>query len=477
MLASLPGPDLPPETARLLERGLAGVVLFARNIESRASVRALCQAVREVKPDALIALDEEGGEVTRLEAATGSSWPGARVLGVVDDLELTAKVARRIADQVATVGANVNFGPVADVASETANPVVGNRSFGADAGLVGRHVAAWVEAAQSAGVAACAKHFPGHGATTVDSHLDLPTVRLSREALWAEHIAPFVAAKEAGVAMLMTAHVRYPEIDELPATLSRAVLRGLARDEVGFEGVMVTDALGMAAISGHAGLVPGAVMALAAGADLLLLADGSLEAQREVIAGLRDAVTTGEIPTARLEEAAERTSRLASAFAPRQPPSREPPVDALGLHAARLALAKGPLPPALSLAPYVVELAGPRSGVGETKTRLLDALRQRNPATAGLLVSPGDTPDAELVLEAARGRSLVVATRDSYRKAGHREFVAAVLAARPDTVVVGLGSEADAALAPGSFVAARGAAPPNIAAAAEVLLPGSMVSP
>lgn len=453
-------------------------MLFARNIESPAGVRALCRSVREVKPDALIALDEEGGEVTRLEAATGSSWPGARVLGVVDDLSLTAAVAARIAEQVASAGANVNFAPVADVATAVGNPVVGNRSFGSDPSLVGRHVAAWVKAAQAVGVAACAKHFPGHGATTVDSHVDLPTVELSREALLAGHVAPFVAAKDAGVAMLMSAHVRYPSIDDLPATLSPAVLQGLARDEVGFQGVMATDALGMGAISAHAGVVPGAVAALAAGADLLLLADGSLGTQAEVIAALRDAIAAGEIPAARFEEAADRVAKLAAAFAAGRWPAEPAGLtedgladEKLGLAAARRALAKGPLPPALPAAPFVVELGGARTGVGETKARLLDALRRRDPATAGLLAAPGELPSANELLEAAAGRPLVVATRDSYRKDGHPELVSALRAARPDLVVVGLGSEDDRSVAPEGFVPARGAAPPNVTAVAELLLP------
>ena len=170
------GLELPAWVRRRLSEGMGGVVLFARNIRDREQLAELTGAVRVERPDALIAIDEEGGDVTRLEADTGSSYPGNRALGVVDDVVLTERVAASIGAELRAVGVNLDFAPVADVASNPDNPVIGVRSFGAEPKLVARHVAAFVTGLQAAGVAACAKHFPGHGATAEDSHLQLPVL-------------------------------------------------------------------------------------------------------------------------------------------------------------------------------------------------------------------------------------------------------------------------------------------------------------
>ena len=477
-------------TARRLEDGLAGVILFARNIASTQDLARLCAAIREIKPDALIALDEEGGEVTRLEAATGSSWPGARVLGVVDDPGLTERAGRQIARALAQVGANVNLAPVADVATCARNPVIGNRSFGEDSALVARHVAAFVRGTQGEGVAACAKHFPGHGATTVDSHLDLPVVDLDLATLLADHVAPFAAAVRAGAAMLMTAHVLYPCLDDRPATASRAALHDLARRELGFDGVIATDALTMGAIARHLGVAAGAIAALGAGADLLCL-DGDCRQQDEVIAGLRRALSGGELALVRVQEASERVAGLAEAYAPTEvstgaaagtPGATAPATQvraghvpatarATGLEAARRALASGPLPGPLPAAPYVVEATTARTGVGDVHSRLLDALRRRDPSAQGMAFTADGVPSAATVLRAAGERPLVIGSRDAHRRPAQESLIADLLAARPDAVLVGLGSAADGALAAGRFIPARGAAPPNVDAVAEVLLP------
>jgi beta-N-acetylhexosaminidase len=459
---------LPDETARGLERGLAGVVLFARNLTGRGGLGALCGAIRAVKADALIALDEEGGEVTRLQAKAGSSWPGARALGVVDDPALTGAVAAAIASELVEAGANVNFAPVADVLSCAANPVIGNRSFGPDPALVSRHVAEWVRATQRSGVAACAKHFPGHGATRVDSHLDLPVVGIDRSTLMEQHVIPFKAAVDAGVAMLMTAHVVYKGVDERPATLSRTLLHDLARTELGFEGVVVTDALGMGAIARHAGVVAGAVRALSAGADLLCL-DGDWQVEKQVLAGIEEARWAGELASGRLDEAVARVDRLASRFLPPASVVHDRAGPELGLAIARRAVGAGPGP--LVRAPFVVELDARPTGAGETRMRLLDAFRAHDPATVGLLLHSGDeAPRAVDIAKAAAGRPVVLATRDAHRKAGQARFASEVLAALPDAVLVALGSEADLVLAPGRALAAFGSAPPNLMAVAEVLL-------
>ncbi len=167
----------PPDwLLRRLEEGLGGVGLFGRNVASAEQLAALTGRLREVRPDVLVAIDEEGGDVTRLEARTGSSFPGNLALGAVDDPELTHTVARELGRRLAECGVTLNWAPSADVNSNPDNPVIGVRSFGADPGLVARHTVAYVRGLQSAGVAACVKHFPGHGDTAVDSHLALPRI-------------------------------------------------------------------------------------------------------------------------------------------------------------------------------------------------------------------------------------------------------------------------------------------------------------
>jgi beta-N-acetylhexosaminidase len=473
LLVSLPGPELPAHAARWLEDGLGGVVLFARNIESPESLRRLCRSVRDIRPDALITLDEEGGEVTRLEAATGSSFPGARVLGVVDDVALTERVAGVIAGEIAAAGANINLAPVADVPTGAGDPVIGNRAFGEDPELVGRHAAAFVRGTQAAGVAACAKHAPGHGAATVDSHLGLPVVELDRQTLVRDHLAAFGEPVSAGVAMLMTAHVVYAAIDDRPATISPRVLETLVREELGFDGVVVTDALTMGAIAGSVGVVAGAVAALSAGADLLCV-DGDPERQSQVIAGLGAAAAAGEIKATRVAQAATRVAELATRYPlPLGTAAGRPQADrqALGLEAARRALSTFALPAPLPGAPYVVELRAVATGVGNVRSRLVDAFLQRDTGTRGEAFPPDALPDVADVLGAAGGQPIVIGARDAWRRPGQASLIAAVLAERPDTVVVGLGSAADAALAPGHFVPAGGAAPPNVRAVADVLLP------
>src|SRR5262249_15932053 len=194
LLPSFQGPALPDWVRRLIADGLGGVVLFGSNIRDPEQLVRLTSELRAENDTLLIALDEEGGDVTRLHAVKGSPYPGNAALGAVDDLELTERVAASIGAELAAVGVNLDFAPVADVNVDPANPVIGVRSFGADAELVARHVAAYVTGLQSTGVAGCAKHFPGHGATDRDSHLELAT--LAGDV--ADGLPPFRAAINAG---------------------------------------------------------------------------------------------------------------------------------------------------------------------------------------------------------------------------------------------------------------------------------------
>ena len=307
VMGSFAGPTLPRWVLARLEAGLGSVALFGSNVTSADQVRSLTAAMRVAGPDVLVATDEEAGDVTRLHMATGSPWPGNAALGAVDDVRLTEVVAAGVGAELGSVGVDLDLAPVVDVNSNPDNPVIGVRSFGAVPELVARHTTAFVSGLQSAGVGACAKHFPGHGDTAVDSHLGLPTVDASLEVLRARELVPFAAAVASGAVAVMTSHVLLPAIDaELPATLSGRVL-GVLRRELGFDGLVVTDALDMAGVSAGRGVPAAAVAALVAGCDLLCLGadktEGDLDA---VVTAVVHAVKAGELDEARLAAAAER---------------------------------------------------------------------------------------------------------------------------------------------------------------------------
>ncbi|HUR03564.1 MAG TPA: glycoside hydrolase family 3 N-terminal domain-containing protein, partial [Nonomuraea sp.] len=233
LLPGFEGRTPPDWVRRRLGEGLAGVVLFSRNITGPAQVAELTAALRAENPAVLVGTDEESGEVTRLEVATGSSRPGAHALGVVDDVTLTEALARDLGGELAAAGITIDFAPSADVNSNPDNPVIGLRSFGADAALVSRHTRAFVRGLQSAGVAACAKHFPGHGDTSMDSHHGVPVVATDGIE---SALGPFRDAIREGVKAVMTGHLLVPAYDAvLPATLSPKILTKLLRKELGFD--------------------------------------------------------------------------------------------------------------------------------------------------------------------------------------------------------------------------------------------------
>lgn len=315
LLPGFEGPVAPAWLLGLLREGLGGVCLFATNVETPAQLAALTASLREANPLAVVAIDEEGGDVTRLFADRGAPYPGNAVLGRIDDEALTRTVGRAVGDALAAAGCTMTFAPDADINSNPLNPVIGVRSFGATPGLVARHTAAWIDGVQSAGIAASAKHFPGHGDTATDSHLALPVVDLPLERLRERELAPFRAAIEAGTRTIMTSHILLPQLDaEHPATLSPRILQGLLRGELGFEGVIVSDALDMAGASGVHGIPAAAVHALAAGCDLLCIGTGNTaEQMAEIVATIEAAVASGRLPAERVTDAAERVRALAPA--------------------------------------------------------------------------------------------------------------------------------------------------------------------
>lgn len=339
LLAAFPGPAAPGWSLRLLSDGLAGQTLFASNITKPVQLSSLTAELRSVRPDVLVAIDEEAGDVTRLAAATGSPYPGNTALGAIDDTRLTHDIYQSVGTDLTTVGVNLNLAPTADVNTTTHNPAIGTRAFSADPHLTARHTAAAVRGLQSTGVAACAKHFPGHGSTTADSHTSLPTIAADRATLATRDLPPFRAAIEAGTQAVMTAHIRIPSLTgDAPATFSPAILQTLLRQELAFQGAIITDALEMAAAVLAAGSVgAAAVRALTAGADLLCLgARVSPELIDHVLEEIAQAVADGTLPTARLEDAATRTAALAN-WANR-PPLPAPHNPTIGLEAARQAI-------------------------------------------------------------------------------------------------------------------------------------------
>jgi beta-N-acetylhexosaminidase len=318
LMPGFAGPTLPTWLAERLRAGLASVCLYGPNITSATQVRELTAAIRACNPDVLIALDEEGGDVTRLHYDVGSASPGNAWLGRLDDEHVTARVAAAIATELRVAGCNLNLAPDADVNANADNPVIGVRSFGADAELVARHTAAWVRGHQAVGVAACVKHFPGHGDTDVDSHLALPVVDLGPDDLAERDLLPFGRAIAAGAWSVMTSHIMLPRIDpDEPATMSARVLGGILRDQWGFDGVVVSDALDMAGASAVVGIPEAAVRALVAGCDLLCIGPDNTDAQiAEIEQAIAAAVDSGRLPQARLESALQRVAALADRVAP-----------------------------------------------------------------------------------------------------------------------------------------------------------------
>ena len=464
LLARFAGTQPPDWLRRWLDDGLGGVLLFATNITGPAQLRSLTTALRAHNPAVLIAADEEGGIVTRVEARTGSLYPGNAALGAAGDPGLTRRVAASIGAMLAEGGVNLDLAPAADLDSNPANPVIGVRSFGADPGRVAAHAAAFVEGLQSQLVAACAKHFPGHGRTDADSHVTLPVVSASLSDLRATDLVPFRAAIEAGVRSVMTAHVVFPAVDTVPATISRRFLAGLLREELGFGGVIVTDALEMAAIGDSAASAEGAVRSLAAGADLLCL-PGQWAAQQRARDSLAGAVRDGAVPASQVEESAARVRALADWARARPAGEPEP---SLGAEAARRGLLVDLAEVPLAGPPYVLD-AGGRGMPDDAAGCLLGMLRRASPGVEGIRLArlPDDLDE---IIARGAGRPLVLVVRDAHRVPWQQELLARVLARRPDAVVVGTGTVHDRPLAGGSYLGTRGAGRANLEAAAGVLL-------
>lgn len=465
LLAAIPGPELDADTETTLrDCHIGGAVLFTRNVVSAAQLRGLTNALQAVCGrdglPALIAADEEGGRVQRLRGL-GASFPSAMALGAAGDPALAESVGYAIGEKLRVHGLNVALAPVTDVNVNPANPVIGTRSYGEDPVAVATCVAATVRGLTRAGVAATAKHFPGHGDTHLDSHRDLPTIPHGLDRLRGVELVPFRAAIAAGVPLVMTAHIRFPALDAagLPATLSAPVLHGLLRDELGFAGVVISDAMTMRAIRDHYGVVEGCVRAVIAGNDLI----EPLEGEREVAAALVAATESGRLSLARLDDAARRVLRLRHRLAS-QPAAGVGAVDSdahralVRTVAARsvtlLHAPPGILPLAPGAAVGVVEFALEAASQAEEgaaaagDSPLLAAFQEQFPRARGVVVHAA-YPDAGEIAAAhalaAGCAALVIGTRDADRFPAQADIRDALLRSGKPAVLLSLRAPYDLA--------------------------------
>ena len=428
LLPGFEGTVLPEWLAARLRDGLAGVCIFGGNIESRAQLRELTGAIRDANPRALIAIDEEGGDVTRLYYDQGSPYPGNALLGRIDDVDYTERVARTVGWELRLAGVNLDFAPDVDINSNPDNPVIGVRSFGATADLVARHSAAWVRGLESTAVAVSAKHFPGHGDTAQDSHLALPVIDASLDELRTRELLPFAAAIEAGARTIMTSHILLPQVDPSgPATFSTMILGDLLRGELGFTGVIVSDALDMAGASGEIGIPQAAVRAIAAGCDLLCIGTDNTDEQiGAILDAFDEAVADGRLDAGRLADAAARNLALADELAAQadatpvpEASDAEPAFD-LDRSAAAFDVRQG------------TTVAGDRLLVAlETVANIAIGVAPWGPRADGRVAAGGDLP--------ATTGQLVLVGKDNHRHAWVRELIDEAKRERADVLVVDMG--------------------------------------
>lgn len=319
-MVGFPGPTPNAELRELLRKGAFGVILFKRNIVDLSQLSSLIAEIRSytTRPVA-IAVDQEGGRVARLRGAPFAPIPPMRQIGEQGTEALAEQVGRLLAYELSAVGFNWNFAPVLDVDTNPLNPVIGDRSFHRDPQRVAALGVVLARGMEAGGIASCAKHFPGHGDTSQDSHLTLPRLPHDMERLRNVELVPFRAYASAGLASVMTAHVLFEAVDaDLPATMSPKVLREILREELGFKGVIVSDDLEMKAIADRFTMEEATTVGALAGVDLFLICEHA-EMQQRAIEALIHAVEKGRVPRSTIEQAHSRLTALLGRFARRPP--------------------------------------------------------------------------------------------------------------------------------------------------------------
>jgi beta-N-acetylhexosaminidase len=502
-VVGFPAQTASPELLDLIERErVGGVILFSRNIGDQAQTAALTHTLQSAAHAAghpaplLVMTDQENGLVRRL-GSDSVPFPGAMALGAItggDGEQLVEEVARATALELRAHGVNMNLAPVMDVNYAPDNPVVGVRSFGSDPELAGRLGVAATRGLQGEGVIATLKHFPGHGDTTVDSHLALPVVTASPERLEAVELAPFRRGVAAGAECVMTAHVVFPALTSgalTPATLAPEIVTGLLRERLGFPGVVMTDCLEMDAIAKTTGVERGAVQALTAGVDLILISH-TLERQRASIAAVRAAIACGELSVDRVREAAGRVLRLKRSMLSwlswlswrEAPPA---PLDASAVRAHRELSARAylrsvtilrdaegiiPLRPdqrllALDCPPRDMTLA---IDIPYTHAWLVEALRRSHHGIQALTLTSETWSEALQMAQSAD--VILLSSVNAHRDAEALRIMRHVAEIGRPVIGLALGTHYDAATLPeiGTYVATYDYSQPALEAAAHVLL-------
>lgn len=318
LVVGFEGTELPPALEASLRAGRrGGVILFRRNLLDLSGTWRLCRSIHGAFLEgipAFVGIDEEGGRVSRLPPPF-RALPRMRELGQVDDPRRTRALGFWLGECLACLGINCDFAPVLDVDSNPDNPVIGDRSFSRDAATVARHGLAFIEGMQAAGVAACGKHFPGHGDTSLDSHLSLPTVGKSSSQLESLELVPFSQSARSELASMMTAHVVYPGLDPggLPATFSPTILDDLLRQRLRFSGVVFSDDLEMGAITKHWSIEAAACSAVRAGCDAILVCQGAHAAESALVA-LVECASSDSRFRSRVQAAVRRFMRMRARF-------------------------------------------------------------------------------------------------------------------------------------------------------------------
>lgn len=315
------GTDVPAETRALArEFDLGGVIYFARNVESPEQVAGMTRSSRGLAREMplWISVDQEGGRVARLRRPF-TEWPPMNTLGRSGDEQLAARFAKALARELRAVGINLDYAPVLDIHTNPKNPVIGDRAFAERADDVARFARVVIRALQSEGMAACGKHFPGHGDTSTDSHHELPVLEHGPDRFEAVELVPFRAAVEEDVACIMTAHVLVPAYDpDRPATLSKVIVDGILKKRLGYQGIVISDDLAMKAISASYRVGESMVGALEAGCDAVLLCDPKPDEQAEALEAVIHAVESRRLPMSRVEDALARQHRVKARFLSRE---------------------------------------------------------------------------------------------------------------------------------------------------------------
>lgn len=439
----------------LAEYKIGNIILFQRNVTDNEQLRRLCADIQKcVKKHtghgALIAIDQEGGTVSRLRS-DGVNVPGAMALAAAGGPELARKAGQVTGRQLRSVGVNFDFAPDMDVNCDPDNPVIGVRSYGDTPDQVSAYGTEMIRGLQENQVLACAKHFPGHGDTNMDSHLSLPCVTKPVEELEKMELPPFAKAVEAGVAGVMTAHIIFPKLEqeEIPATMSRRIITGLLRDKMGYDGLVVTDCMEMAAISTYYGTSRGAVAALRAGADLVLVSH-TAEKAKEAIQTVEEAVRSGSISWEELRKSTERILRIKEEY---QIGEEAPAYDNAGDRAQademlRQAIAGYRLPkgnvPAIGPDPLFVSEQSYRAAIVSNMDDQRLSFAQRMAESYGgdsytLPQAPSQSETEALFAAAERHSALVLGTFNAHLQREQRELLGRLSRVKVPVLVVAFG--------------------------------------